>query len=130
MKELNKTDYIINKSDKRNTLLNQWSLEYMEKVVHFYDEKDSKTGKRKHSWAMFHHQFRKVPIRNYISHIRKYLASGGTKRHKMDQIDAFVYESFKNAREKLLSVHDMDLRWWRLKKVKEIFSNDFVTSEN
>ncbi|CAF2891492.1 unnamed protein product [Rotaria sp. Silwood2] len=81
MSELDKTDYTINNSDKRNTLLNQYSLEYMDKAVQFYDEKNSKTGKRKHSWNMFHRYFRRVPNRGYIKHFRKYLASGGTKRY-------------------------------------------------
>ena len=76
----------------------------------FYGERNSKTGKRKHSWSMFHRHFKKVPNRGYITHFRKYLASGGTKRHKINQIDASVYESFENARGKLLSVHDIDLR--------------------
>ncbi|CAF4718770.1 unnamed protein product, partial [Rotaria sp. Silwood2] len=43
MNELDKTDYTINNSDKKNTLLNQYSLEYMDKAVQFYDEKNSKT---------------------------------------------------------------------------------------
>ncbi|CAF4697671.1 unnamed protein product, partial [Rotaria sp. Silwood2] len=43
MNELDKTDYTINNSDKKNTLLNQYSLEYMDKAVKFYDEKNSKT---------------------------------------------------------------------------------------
>ena len=129
MNELDKTDYTINKSDKKNTLLNQYSLEYMDKAVQFYDERNSKTSKRKHSWNMFHRHFKRVPNRGYITYFRKYLASGGTKRYKINQIDAFVYESCENARGKLLSFHDIDLRRWGLRKAKEILLNDFVASE-
>ena len=101
----------------------------MDKAVQFYDKRNSKTGKRKHSWNMFHRHFNRVPNRAYITHFRKYMASRGTKRHKINQIDAFVYESFENSRGKLLLVHDIDLGWWGLRKAKEIFLNDFVASE-
>ena len=101
----------------------------MDKAVRFYDERNSKTGKRKHSWHVFHRHFKRVPNRGCITHFRKCLASGGTKRYKINKIDAFVYESFENARGKLLSVHDIDLRRWGLRKAKEIFLNDFVAGE-
>ena len=68
MNELDKTDYTINKSDKK-ILLNQYSLEYMDKAVQFYDERNSKTGKRKHSWNMFHRHFKRIPNRGYINYI-------------------------------------------------------------
>ena len=101
----------------------------MDKAVQFYYERNGKTGKRKHCWNTFHRHFKSVPNRGYSTHFRKYLASGGTKRHKINQIDAFVYESFENVGGRLLSVHDIDLRQWGLRKAKEIFLNDFVASE-
>ena len=104
-------------NDKRkneNEACHQFSLEYMKNVVQFYDEKDPKTGKRKHSFAGVQRRFKKVKDKRYINRFRKYIETQGTKRQKLNQIDSFVYKSFHNSRQQLLSVHDVDLKRWGL----------------
>ncbi|CAF4813005.1 unnamed protein product, partial [Rotaria sp. Silwood2] len=43
-----------------NIARHQFSLEYMKNVMQFYDEKDPKTGKRKHSFAGVQRRCKKV----------------------------------------------------------------------
>lgn len=96
--------------DEENSLLDEFSLQYMKKVVDFYDKINFDTGKRKHSWSSLQHHFRKVKDRSYIRRFRKYIEHQGTKKQKLDEIDSFVYESFEKAREQLLFIHDIDLK--------------------
>ena len=119
-------------NDKRNNeneARHQFSLEYMKNVVQFYDEKDPKTGKRKHSFAGVQRRFKKVKDKGYISRFRKYIETQGTKRQKLNQIDSFVYKSFHNSRQQLLSVHDVDLKRWGLKKAAELGDTSFLAGD-
>ena len=95
---------------ERENIRDQFSLEYMRNVVQFYDEKDPSAGKRKHSLAGVQRCFTKVKHRNYIYRFRKYIEAQDTKKEKLNHIDSFVYESFKNSRQQLLSIHDIDLK--------------------
>ena len=63
--------YDDNYHQEDENLLHRYSLEYMEKVVSYYDEKDSKTGKRKRSWSTVQHRFPRVPYQQYISRFRQ-----------------------------------------------------------
>jgi hypothetical protein len=85
--------------------LHDFSLEYIQKAVYYYVEKDPTTGKKKHSWKRFHHSFKNVPDRKCLSRFRKYLTAHGTKRMKLNEIDKFVYIYFEKDREQLLSIH-------------------------
>ena len=49
---------------------------------------------------------------------------------KLDTIDAFVYDCFEKARQKWLSVHDIDLTCWALRKAQEISLNNFIASKH
>ncbi|CAF1528982.1 unnamed protein product, partial [Didymodactylos carnosus] len=60
----------------------------------------------------------------------KYLESGGTKKQKLDEIDDATYEFFKNARESLSFVHDIDLKRQALKKARELDDQTFCVSDN
>lgn len=121
------TDYNNNEID--HNFLHQFSLEYMKKVVFYYDEISSRTGKRKHSWRALQHTFKSVKSRNYIDRFRKYIAAGGTKQHKLQEIDSYVFGCFEKARTQLLSVHEIDLKHWALKKAREIDDITFTASD-
>lgn len=115
--------------DKEKTFHQSFSLEYMQEVVDYFDEKDPMTGKRKRKWKTVKHRFMAVPCRQYISRFRHYLATNGNKRQKLDTIDSGVYDCFEKARQERLSVHDIDLKRWALRTAKEISLTDFVASD-
>jgi hypothetical protein len=123
------TDYDENDKAEDN-LLHDFSLQYMKKAVSCYDEKDPNTGKRKHSWNSFHHSFKNVTGRKCLSRFRKYIAAHGTKKVKLDEIDSFTYNCFEKAREQLLSIHDIDLKLFALKKAREVGDNTFVAGHH
>ena len=120
------TDYD-NKLEREN-IRDQFSLEYMRNVAQFYDE-DPNTEKRKHSFAGVQRRFKKAKHRNHIHRFRKYIEAQGTKKEKLNHIDSFVYESFKNSRQQLLSIHDIDLKRWALKKAVELGDLTFVAGD-
>ena len=114
---------------EREAIRDQFSLEYMRNVAQFYNEKDPNTEKRKHSFSGVQRRFKKVKHRNYIHRFRKYIEAQGTKKEKLNHIDSFVYESFKNSRQQLLSIHDIDLKRWALKKAAELGDLTFVAGD-
>ena len=73
--------------------------------------------------------FRRIPNPQYITRFRKYVEAGDTKKQKIDDIDSYVYHQFESARNKLLAVHDIDLRRWGLQKARELILNSFEASE-
>ncbi|CAF1257375.1 unnamed protein product [Didymodactylos carnosus] len=112
-----------------NNLQNHFSLDYMKCVVDFYDEINPVTGKRKRKWQTVKHNFQLVPNAHCIARFRKYIEAGGTKKQKIDDVDIYVYDQFEHARHNFLSVHDIDLRRWGLKKPRELHIKDFQASE-
>ena len=110
-------------------LQNHFSLDYMKQVVDYYDERDPITGKRKRKWQTVKHRFQRVPNPKCIARFRKYIEAGGTKKQKFDDVDIYVYDQFEHARHNFLSVHDVDLRRWGLKKARELHLKDFHASE-
>ncbi|CAF1071767.1 unnamed protein product [Rotaria sordida] len=120
------TDYEL--IDEYN-LQNHFSLDYMKRVVDYYDEINPITGKRKRKWQTVKHRFQRVPNPQCITRFRKYIEAGGTKKQKMDDVDIYVYDQFEHARHNFLSVHDIDLRRWGLKKARELHLKDFQASE-
>ena len=91
-----------------------FTLEYMKKVIDYYDACDS-NGRKKHTWKSTKHKFKAVPCQQYISRFRHYIEQHGTRREKMQIIDNFVYDKFEEAaRENVLSVHDHDLKRWAI----------------
>lgn len=123
------TDSDYDENDDAKNLSDTFSFEYMKKAISYYDEQDTDTGKKKHSWKSFHHSFKSIPDRKCLSRIRKYVASHGTKRMKLNEIVNFTYTQFEKAREQFLSVHDIDLKRFALKKAKEVNDNTFVASD-
>ena len=106
-----------------------FTLEYMKKVIDYYDACDS-NGRKKHTWKSTKHQFKAVPCQQYISDFRHYIEQHGTRREKMQIIDNFVYDKFEEARENVLSVHDHDLKRWALQKAAEDSVLDFKASKH
>jgi hypothetical protein len=100
----------------------------MRNVVQFYDEKDAVTGKRKHSFSNAQQHFKRVKDRSYIYRFRRYVEGKGTAKQKFNQIDSFVYESFMQARSQLLSVHNIDLKRWAMKRALELSDHAFTVS--
>ena len=90
-----------------------FTLEYMKKVIDYYDACHS-NRRKKHTWKSTKHQFKAVPCQQYISRFRHYIEQHATRREKMKIIDNFVYDKFEEARENVLSVHDHDLKRWAL----------------
>lgn len=109
---------------------NQFSLEYMQRVVEHYDEINPSNGKRKHSFSSLQQRFKRVKDKSYIRRFRTYIEREGTKRQKLDEIDAFVFESFNQTRKQSLSVHDIDLKRWALSKARELGDVSFATSDH
>ena len=102
-------DWNNEENSQENRILKNYTMEFMEKVVRFADEKDS-SGKRRRSWKSIKHRYRSIPSQNYISRFRKYLSQQGTKPQKIQDIDAIVYDKFVNAREQYLPIHDVDIQ--------------------
>ena len=111
-----------NAQENRN--LKNYTMEFMEEVVRFADEKDS-SGKRRRSWTSIKHHYRSIPSQNYISRFRECLSQQGTNRQKIQDIDAIVYNKFVKAREQYLPIHDVDIQRWALQAAKETHLNDF-----
>ena len=97
----------------------------MIKAVEYYDATNEDTGKRLHSWRSFQNHFRRVKDRKCIQRFRNYIKNHGTKKQKLEEIDAFVYDSFTRARDQLLFIHDVDLKRWGLKKAREVNDESF-----
>ncbi|CAF4298199.1 unnamed protein product, partial [Rotaria sordida] len=96
------TDYEL--TDEYN-LQNHFSLDYMKRVVDYYDEINPISGKRKRKWQTVKHRFQRVPNPQCITRFRKYIEAGGTKKQKMNDVDIYVYDQFEHARHNFLSVH-------------------------
>lgn len=116
--------------EKEQFSQNQFSIEYMQRVIEYYDEIDLKTGKRKHTFSSLQQRFERVKYKNYIPRFRTYMEKQGTKRQKLDEIDCFVYQSFDNTRKQCSSIHDIDLKRWALDKASELGDISFVASVN
>ena len=97
--------------------------------VEFYDARDS-AGRKRHTWKSTKHRFGTVPHQQYITRFRHYIEQQGTKRAKLQIIDDFVYDKFEEARERVLPVHDHDLRRWALQKAAEDSVLNFQASEH
>ena len=106
-------------NEKEDVIRNEFSIEYMTNVVNFFDGKDS-TGKRKHTNRSVQRRFKRMKDRNYIRRFRIHIANNGTKVRKLNLIDSFVYQAFSDARDKLLSVHDIDLKRRALKESERL----------
>jgi hypothetical protein len=126
----NDDDDYYDDSDKRDKFIKQFSLEYMKNVVQFYDEQIRKRKRTKTSFSNVQNRYKRVKDKNYIRRFRKYIESQGTKQGKLNQIDSFVYNSFDNARQQLLSVHDIDLKRWGLQKGSELGDKTFTASNH
>ncbi|CAF1331100.1 unnamed protein product [Adineta steineri] len=110
-------------------ILNYFSLDYMKKVLDYYAEVDE-NGKRKHSWRSISRRFKKIPDSTYLTRFRKYIEHNGNKQQKLNSIDQYVFSLFENAREKSISVHDIDLKRWARQKAAELSLDNFSASDH
>ncbi|CAF3157962.1 unnamed protein product [Rotaria sp. Silwood2] len=105
------------------------TLDYMRKVIDYYDACDS-TGRKRHAWKSTKHRFKIIPHQQYIARFRHYIEQDGTKREKMRLIDDFVCDKFEEARERVLSLHDRGLKRWILQKAAEESILNFEASKH
>ncbi len=116
-------------SESDNTMIKTFSLDFMKKVIDYFDARDSK-GRKKHTWKFTQQRFKSIPHRQYITRFRQYIDQHGTKREKLQIIDDFVYDMFEEARNNVLHVHDRDLKRWALQKAAEDPNLLFEASEH
>lgn len=93
---------------------NEFDYEYIRKVLEFVDNNPNV------SFDRLRHHFRKVVDRNYIRRFREYFTRMGTNRTKFKQINEYVFQRFREARENDFEVHGQDLRLWALEKADEL----------
>jgi hypothetical protein len=121
------TTEIGGKKDEQST--DKFSLQYMKQVLDYYDE-INQNGKRKHSWKSVSRRFRRIPHRQYIFRFRDYVRRNGSKRQKLDEIDAHVFTLFREARDQSLCIHDADLQRWAVTKAQQQSMFEFVASNH
>ena len=78
---------------------------------------------------MLQHIFKSVKSKAYIERFRWYIIGGGTKRQELEEIDCFTFSCFEKARARLLSVHEIDIKDWALKKAREINDTTFAATD-
>lgn len=98
-------------------------------MVSCYDEDDSNTGKRKHNCETVHHSFKIIPDGKYTTRFRKYLAAHETTKLKLNEADSFTYYYFEKAQKQLLSIYDIPLKRFALKKTNEVGDETSVASD-
>ena len=101
----------------------------MKKSIFYYDEVNPRTGKKKHSWRSLQHTFKSVKSRTCIERFRSYITADGTKRQKLEEIHSFAFSCFEKARVQLLSVHEVDIKDWTLKKAREVNDTTFAATD-
>ena len=100
-----------------------FSLEYMEKVVKYCEEHPN------FSFKSIQQRFRRLSHRNYISRFKQYINSLGTRNSKLQEIKEFVYSKFVESRNMRLPIHDIDLQRWAIQKANEQNLSDFNASQ-
>ena len=91
----------------------------MREVVNYAEGKSFETVK---------HRYKRIKYSNYIIRFKQYLENNGTRYHKFEEITKYVMNEFRFARERALSVHEVDLKRWGLNKAREINFTEFTAS--
>ncbi|CAF1179697.1 unnamed protein product [Didymodactylos carnosus] len=86
---------------EKGSIKANFSLDYMKKIVEYYDARDL-NGRRRHTWKSTQHRFKSIPHRQHIARFRHYIDQHGTKTEKIQTVDDFVYEKFEEARDNAL----------------------------
>ena len=123
------TDQDYEEEDSETPVYESFSFGYMKPAIEFYDDIDQKTGKLKPSWKNVKHQFRRIPYQYYLARFRTYIKESGTKKHKIDSVEDFVYDKFERARELLRPVHDIDLKRWAQQQARSTFFHEVIASD-
>ncbi|CAF1101351.1 unnamed protein product, partial [Rotaria magnacalcarata] len=63
----------------------KFNLEFMKKVIDYYDARDQK-GRKKHTWKSTQHRLKSITHREYIARFRHCIEQHGTKREKLQII--------------------------------------------
>ena len=94
-----------------------FDLDYMKKAVAYYD-----TIKEPKKFEKFQNsgKFRRVKYTKQLSRFRQLIAENGGKRRQLEEVNEFVFEKFKAARDIGVVVHDNDIRRWGVIKAREI----------
>ena len=103
-----------------DTECGKYSLEYMKKVVDY-----TRLGT---SFTTIQHAFPRVKDRKQLQQFRDYVERNGNRFHKLQRIETFIINKFRDARQEYLPVHYLDTcRWARTQAKNENFDN-FETS--
>ena len=80
------------------------------------------------SFTTIQHAFPRVKDRKQLHRFRDYVERNGNRFHKLQCIETFIINKFRDARQESLPVHDLDIRRWaRIQAKNENFDN-FKTS--
>ena len=90
-------------SEDKDDVSSKISFDRMQDIITYA------TGK---SFATVMHRFREVKSARQLHRIKEYVHAGGTKEQKINSISLLVYNQFKDARNKSLPVHDIDIQRW------------------
>ena len=103
-----------------DTECGKYSLEYMKKVVDY-----TRPGI---SFTTIQHAFPRVKDRKQLHRFRDYVERNGNRFQKLQRIETFIINKFRDARQKSLPIHDLDIRRWARIQAKNENFNNFMTS--
>ena len=99
-----------------DTECGKYSLEYMKKVVDYTPPGIS--------FTTIQHAFPRVKDRKQLQRFRDYLERNGNRFHKLQRIETFIINKFRDARQESFPVHDLDIRRCaRIQAKNENFNN-------
>ena len=107
--------------EDRTVLQDAPSLKTMETIVRLKDDKNLKFKTIQKLYPWLQHS-------KYINRYRDYVNQRGKFYQKVEEIEEFVAEKFKEARSQFLPVNNRDLRNWSLEKARELGLNLFKAS--
>jgi hypothetical protein len=95
----------------RNT--RKYTLEQMKKIVEL-------KYVRKWKFKSIKSKYKLLTDEKEIWRYQKYIENGGNNFQKWFEVSEKVFNKFKNAREKYLPIHDIDLKRWALEVGREV----------
>jgi hypothetical protein len=108
-------------------------IKRQKRIIPFEDKKKAvdywKSGKTKRlSLSSVSARFRFVTSIQHLYEFEKQIESQGSRNDKLNEIWAYTFQEFKNAKDNKLIVHDSDLQRWAMKKRDDINFENFTAS--
>jgi len=85
---------------------------------------------KSHTFSSLRNRYKRIKSKQHLHRIRQYVKDQGTKFHKLQRIDEFVYAELIRARESYIPVHDFDIKRLAIAKAREINLNGFTASHH